>query len=144
MNLAAPALAAGELDAQGLADLGEVELVDELLQAGFPLRAGHLGHLHHGHDVVLDRHLAEDRGLLRQVADALLGPLVHRESGQFVIVDEDPALVRDDLAGDHVEARGLAGAVRAQEADDLALVHFHRDALHDRADAVFLHKVFCA
>ena len=89
--------------------------------------------------VVLDRHLAEDGSFLRQVADALLGALVHREAGQFVVVDEDAALVRDDLAGNHVEARGLAGAVRAQEAHDLTLAHFHRDALHDRADAVFLH-----
>ena len=60
-------------------------------------------------------------------------------AGQFVVVDEDAALVRDDLAGDHVETRGLAGAVRPQEADDLALAHFHRDALDDGPDAIFLH-----
>ena len=143
-NLAAAPLAAGELDALGLADLGEVELVDELLQAGFPLGLGHLGHLHDGHDVVLHGHLPEDGSLLREISHALLGALVHGEAGQLVVVDENAAFVRDDLAGDHVETGGLSGAVRAQEANDLTLVHFHGNALHDRPDAVFFHEVLCA
>ena len=140
-DFAAAALTAGELDALGLADLGEVELVDELLQAGFPLGLGHPGHFHDGHDVVLHGHLPEDGSFLRKVAHALLGALVHGKAGKFVIVDEDASLIRDDLAGDHIETGGLAGAVGAQEAHDLALVHFHGDALHDRPDAVFLDQV---
>ena len=39
---------------------------------------------------------------------------------QVVAVDEDAAGGRLEQAGDHADGRGLAGAVRAEEAVDLA------------------------
>ena len=36
------------------------------------------------------------------------------------------------------------GTVGAQETHNLSLLHFHRNALHHRADAVFLHQFFCS
>ena len=144
-DLAAAAFTAGELDTLALAHLGEVEFVDEPFQALLPLGLGHpaggLGHLHDGHDVVLHRHLAEHGGLLREVADPLLGTLVHRELRDLLVVQEDLAVIRNHLSRNHIETRRLAGAVRAEEADDLSLVDLHRDALHHGADAVFLDKV---
>ena len=38
-----------------------------------------------------------------------------------------------DQAGDHVEHGGLAGAVRAEQADGLAAAQFEADAAHDGA-----------
>jgi hypothetical protein len=56
------------------------------------LRVG-LDHLQHRADVLLDREAAEDRGLLRQVADAEAGAAVHRQLGDVVAVEVDHAAV---------------------------------------------------
>ena len=45
-------------------------------------------------DVLLDRQLAEHRRLLRQVADALPRPLVHRRLGDVLAVERDLARLR--------------------------------------------------
>ena len=66
------------------------------------------------------------------------------QAGEFFIVYEDAPLVRNDLPGDHVEAGGLTGTVGAEEADDLALVYFHRHTFHNGAHAVFLYQIFAA
>ena len=50
-----------------------------------------------------------------------------------------PALGSISAAG-HAEAGGLAGAVGAQQADDLAWVDLEIDAVHDAAAAVDLHQ----
>ena len=141
---AAAPFTSGELDSETLADLREVEFVYQVLKSLLPFPLGHLGHLHHRHNVVFDRHLAEDGSLLREVADTFLSPLVHRKLGDVLVVQEYPSAVRNDLPRDHIEAGGLAGSVRTEEAYDLSLVDFHRDALHDRPDAVFLDKLFAA
>ncbi len=70
------------------------------------------------HDVVGYRQLAEHRGLLRQVAEPVLRPPVHRHAGQVGRVDLDAALTAGDQPDDHVEAGGLAGTVGTQQSDD--------------------------
>ena len=92
------------------------------------LRAVALVDFEHGADVVLDVEAAEDRGLLRQIADAEPRALVHRQRRHVMAVERDDALVGLHQAGDHVEHRGLAGAVGAEQADRLALAH--RPATH--------------
>ena len=91
-----------------------------------------LDHLEDGADVLLDGHAAEDRGFLRQVADAEAGAAVHRHAGDVVAVELDGAVVGLDQAGDHVEDRGLAGAVRAEQADRLAARHREAGIVDDR------------
>ena len=140
-DFAAAPLSSGELDAEALAHLREIEFVDEGLQALFPLLAGHSRHLHHGHDVVLDGHFAEDGSFLGKIADTLLRTLEHRKSGDLLVVKVNPAGVRDYLSGDHIETRGLAGSVRAEETDYFTLFHFHGDAFDDSPDAVFLDEI---
>ena len=78
----------------------------ELLQLGRDDadRAGAVHHLGHG---AAARHLAD---VLAEIADG------------DAAIDRDLALVGLLLAGDHPEQRGLAGAVRADEADLLALL----------------------
>ena len=58
--------------------------------------------------------------------------------GHVLAVEEDLAVVGRDLAGGHAEAGGLAGAVGAEQADDLADVDLEVDAVHDLAAAVEL------
>src|SRR6202030_3124273 len=93
----------------------------------------------HGADVVLDIEAAEDRGFLRQIADAEPGALVHRQLGDVAAVELDAALVGFDQPGRHVEHGGLAGAVRAEETDGFALAHIEADAFdHHAADEALL------
>ncbi len=85
---------------------------------------------------------AEDRGLLRQVADAEARALIHRQVRDVVAVELDLALVGLDQPGDHVEHRGLAGAVRPEQPDRLTAPQREAHALHDlAADEALLNAV---
>ncbi len=87
--------------------------------------------LEDGADVLLDGELPEHRRLLRQVADAVPRTLVHRPPADVAAVEHHPARLRANEPDEKVERRGLAGAVRAQETDDLALAKGHRDIIND-------------
>src|SRR5262249_41071260 len=65
-------------------------------------------------------------------------PQVLRQLGDFFAVEENFARVRRDLSGRHAEAGGLAGAIGAEQAHDLARVHLEIDAIDDAAAAVDL------
>ena len=56
----------------------------------------------------------------------------------------DAARIGRRQADGHVESRGLAGAVRAEQADDFARLHLEADAAHNRAAAVRLREVLRA
>ena len=71
-------------------------------------------------DVVRHRELAEDRRLLRQVGDAEPRAPVHRQVGDLLLAEKDASPVGRTPPDDHVEGRGLAGAVRTEQPDDLA------------------------
>ena len=140
-DLAASSLTSGQLDSKALAHLREIELIDQILKSLLPLRLGHIRHLHHGHYVVLHRHLAEHGSLLRQIADSFLSSFVHRKLGDVLIIKEHTSSVRDNLSGDHIETGGLPCSVRTEEANNLSLVNLHRNAFHDSSDAIFLDEV---
>ena len=55
--------------------------------------------------------------------------------------ENNKAAVWPDETNDHVKARRLAGAVLAQQTDDLALPDVQLDPVHDRAAAVDLDQV---
>ena len=118
----------------------DLQLVEQRLEPVGPVSAVHRQRLEDREDVLLHRQLAEDRRLLREVADPLASPLVHRHPRDILAVEADDAPVRRDQACDHVERRRLAGAVRSEEPDDLALPQFDRDIIHDVAITVSLHQ----
>ena len=82
------------------------------------------GELEHAQDIFLHAQFAEYGSLLGEIADAVLGPLVHGEMGDLGLVEEDLPPIGLDQPHDHVEGGGLAGPVRPQQPDDLPLVHF--------------------
>src|SRR5690606_19767380 len=82
-------------------------------------------------DVVLDAQLAEYRGLLREIAEAEAGPVVHRQVGEVAVIEQDSSAVAADQADQHVEGGRLAGAVRPEQADDLAAFQAKGNALDD-------------
>ena len=99
------------------------------------------GIAHHGgadqradDDVVDDRHGLEALDDLEGAADAALAALGRRQRGDVLAVEDDRALGRRQHAGDQVEQRRLAGAVRADQADDFAAPDRDRDvAVGDQA-----------
>ena len=83
-DFGAAALAAGERDRGRLAQARDVELVEQLVELLLALLLARLDDFEDGADVVLDTEAAEDRGLLRQVADAKAGTAVHRQAGDVM------------------------------------------------------------
>src|SRR5215471_2438582 len=91
----------------------------------------------HSQNVVFYGQLAEDRRLLRQVADAKVPRTeVHRYVRDLLIVDDDPAGVGGDEAYDDVKTGSLTGTVGAEEAYDLTLFNVQTDAVDDPTSAV--------
>ena len=76
--------------------------------------------------------------MLMDHADAQVERVVGRGDGDLFAVDEDLAAVGEVDAGEHVHQCGLAGAVFAQQGQDLALVDGQRDLVvgHDGAESL--------
>src|SRR3989304_2371280 len=98
---------------------GEVPRGEQLPRARAPLGAAEVQRLQDGQQVLLDGELAEDRGLLREGADAHPAALVHGQARDLLALDEDPAALRRQQADHHVEGRGLPRPVGAEQAHDL-------------------------
>ncbi len=103
------------------------------VEVAFPALLVALDHFQHGADVLFDIEAAENRGFLRQIADAEAGALVHRQRRDVVAVELDASFVGLDQAGHHIEHRRLAGAVGAKEAHRFAAADRKADALDDPA-----------
>jgi hypothetical protein len=85
-------------------------------------------------DIVERGHLAEQPEVLERARDAAADPRARREMIQNRAVEADGPLVRPQETGDHVEDRGLAGAVGSDQAADLAAFDRER-ALVERPQA---------
>ncbi len=72
------------------------------------------------HDVLEDGHVLEGCGHLEGAADAEPRMRFGGRVGDVDAVEDDAPFARPQIAGDAVEEGRLAGAVGADEADDLA------------------------
>ena len=141
-DLHAPALAAGEADAEGVAPLGDMQVVQQLLEQVRALVDRQLGaRLEDRHDVFLDRQVAEHRRLLRQIPHAEARAPVHGQGTHVGVIERDAAAIHRHQPHDHVEASGLAGAVRAEQTDDLAAFDFERHASNHAPALVLLREI---
>ena len=141
-NLHAASLTAGQAHAEAVGDMVDMEFLQQAFQ--FCLTPGAvqvLARFEDGHDVVGHRQLAEDRGFLRQVADAGACATVHGLVTDVEVVDQHAALVGAYQADDHVEASGLACAVGAEQTDDLTAFDAQADVTHDLAALVAFRQV---
>src|SRR5258708_5275090 len=75
-------------------------------------RGGSTNVVEHGRGGKALRHLERAR-------DAEPGDLARRRAGDVAIFELDGSFGRPQVAGDHVDEGGLAGAVRADDADGL-------------------------
>ena len=89
------------------------------------------------HDVLQRRHLREEPDVLERARDAEVVDLVRLGAGDLLALEPDLALGRGVDAGHRVEAGRLAGAVGADQAEDLAAADLEVDVVegHDAAEA---------
>ena len=67
------------------------------------------------------------------------GSIMYRKLGYVLLIEQNSATVRLNQTNDHVETGGFSGAIRTEQADDLALADLDRDVLHN----VSTFEVFC-
>ena len=87
--------------------------------------------------------LAENGGLLRQVAEPEPGATVDRQARDLLVSQVHAAAVRDHQPRDDVEGGRLAGAVRAEQPDHLTQPDSEGDAVHHATAAVALLQTLC-
>ena len=79
--------------------------------------------------------IREDAAVLEGAREAELGEPFGRKARDRPAVEQDLARVRGVEARDEIEERGLAGPVRADDADELVLVNREIDGVHGRQAA---------
>ena len=123
-----PALhAAGEGAHERMAPVGQPDDVEHVLDALLADAARDV--VEHGVElqVLIGREPVVERGVLEDHADRL--PHAGRLGGDVVAGQLGPAAGRPEQGREHVDGRALAGAVRAEEAEDLALVDLEIDGI---------------
>src|SRR3954447_5190256 len=80
-------------------------------------------------EVLAHGHALEAVPSLRRLRDPEPDDVLRSRLGDLLAVEADRALARRRQPGDRAERRGLARSVRADQGDDLALLHRQRDAL---------------
>ena len=110
-DLNAAALTARKLRAETVTHMTDAELCEQILHLLSAFLRGELRHLQDREKVFLYGHLAEDRGFLREVADAETRTRIHGHARDAHIGNEDIARGRPLKPRDHVERRRLARAV---------------------------------
>src|SRR5204863_630666 len=83
-------------------------------------------------EVLAHRHVREDAPPLRAVRDAHLEHAARAGARDVLALEFDPAARRADDSRDRAQRRGLARAVRADEADELAFFSPEPKAAHRR------------
>ena len=107
-----PPLAAGKRRGRTVADMADMQLLDQLPGSAFDFLGRVILQFEYRADVFGHRQLAEYRGFLRQIGDAHLCTAVDRQMRDPLVVDIHFATVAGDQTDNHIETRRLAGAVR--------------------------------
>ena len=142
-DLKAAALAAGKAGGAGIAQMGEAEFAEQLVEAGGALLQRAVL-LEYNVDVVGNAEPCEHRRFLGEVAHAEAGPGIHRQAGHLLLAEDDRTSVRTVQSDHHAEGRALPGTIGAEQADDLAGQHIHAETLHHGAGAEAFREPFDA
>src|SRR5688572_3639529 len=137
-DLQPPSLSSRQRDGGMLAQVRDVEILEQFAQALLDLAGLKPLQLEDGLHVLFYGEAPKHRVLLGQVGDSQARAAVDRQVRELVAVEMDGAGVHRHEAHDHVEAGGLAGAVRPEQPDHLAARDLERDVLHHGARLVAL------
>src|SRR2546426_9993333 len=119
----------------------EVARLDHALGVGAGGANGRRARQGADHHVVEDGEIAERLDDLERPREAEPADVVGRAASHVAAREDDASLFRAVVAGDHVEERRLAGAVWADDADQLALAYVQRDGADGRQAAEALGDV---
>ena len=134
------AVALGQVPDQPGAHILQMGQGQDLRQLVRPLLLGDLLQLRAEAQVLLHRHIRIQRRDLGEIADAGTGGL--RLLQNIVALHQDLSLRGRQIAGHDIHCGGFSGAVRPQEAEDLAVLHREAQMVHRIVVAITLHKVF--
>ena len=121
-----------------LAKRPEVEALDQLGHAPGEIHRARPEVARRDGQVLLDREVAVERVVLGAHADRALRP--DQIPPQLDPVHVDLAGVRAQESVEHAQRRGLAGAVRPEQAQDLPGLASEVDAVHDPLPTEMLHQ----
>ena len=119
---------------ESVAHVDEAAAVAGPDDGGGDIRTRHAVQLRGDGQVFVDREVAVERRRLGQVTDA--GLRGRRLFEEVDAADPDLARRRREVAGQHLHRRGLAGAVRAEKAQDFAAGEGQRHVAHGAAGTV--------
>src|SRR4029077_3823407 len=136
--LESPPLTAGKCVRLALAQPLDAQFIEKFFEALRALCGREWERLQNRQNVVFDRQLPKDRRLLRKITNASSRPLVHREFGDVLSVEQYSAGVRLNEANDHIERGRLPGPVRAEQSDYFTLLQPECDVVHDLSAAISL------
>ena len=119
-------LTARELPRLALREAGEPHELEDLGDAALQLALGDALPLEPEGDVVLDRHVREERVALEHRVDVAL---VRRQPDDVLVAQVDVALGRLLEAADHAQRRRLAAARRAEQREERAARDLDRDSV---------------
>src|SRR5438067_3279237 len=98
----------------------DAELREQFLAARLALAFGKRLRFQDGEDVFLNRELAKNRLLLRQITHAHPCPFIHWVIRHVFSFKKDAPAIRPHEADDHVKARRFSRAIWSEQANDLA------------------------
>ena len=126
-------LAAGELARAAVAEARQLDHLERSLHPLFDLGLVQVADLKRKGQVLVDRHMREERIVLEYHADAAL---MRRHAVDGLAVQEDLAVGGGLEAREHQKGRRLAGTRRAQHGDEFALGDIQIEILNDQGLAV--------
>src|SRR5262245_47417328 len=129
----------GQPPGVGVGTAAETDQVEDVARLQLRIAAAPRGGIfHRDHQVLQDRHSAERARDLEAAHDAEPRAAVRRQPGDVRALEGDRPLVAKQRPGDAVDHGGLAGPVRADQAEALALAELKVDSVqrHEPAEAL--------
>ncbi len=130
-------LAARDLGRLAALEARQLDQLEHLDDSPLDLRVGDLLSAQSERDVLVDREVRKERVILEYGVDV---PLVGRQPRDVLAVELDQARGRLLEATDHPERRRLAASGRAEEAEELSVLHLEVDVI-DRHDEPALVRI---
>ena len=144
-DLDAAPFTTGERLAETIAQVLNVKLLHQLFRAIFALLVAEIvANLQYRHQVIVNAQPAENGGLLRQIADSATRARVQRQQADVFIIDDNVARIARYDTNNHIEGSGFTGAVRTEQANNLARIHGQTDIFHDAAAFIGFSKILCS